>query len=955
MKPVFFGSARTWIITAFVISALTGVATWSLKEGTAATGKNPILGLKITPDPASVEAGGTLRLTAEGDYGTTSMPVRADWFFLEPESEATGTLDGCERSKTCDFRAGDIAGIAVIQAQIGDGEAVARAKIIVKEALKNPFKDVLPSWAQASILRLHKQDIVKGYDDGRYGPADSLTRGQIVTLIVRMLMQTGMLKAGETCARSPVDVPSKHYAYDSVCAFGNRGWIEPKGSFRPDATVSRAETAGFLASAIGSILEKDGASETIQVFEDIPVSSSFFRPTSLLQRAGIMTGYPGGDFGALDPLNRAAAATVVDRALGIVQNAGPVPPIPLLPSAQTKPAAKSAAPATGLKPALPLRDAFQASPGLPLPRSGDSSCQKSKAPSAETSLPESASDTFESALPESAGDTFPVNCCEACPASDADRFYIPFGGNTCFAGDVRRDDLKGNACGNPLLENTDNLPVTYGSRCLSRPQTTGTQLNTRTDDAPVNHPAGNGANAGGVQDRGVAGGAANAGGVLAGAAGNAGNAGAGNAQNAPVNGSYDTSPDAPRIDCSGFEARYRQAAERYRKAKAALDRESQTENEDSIKARGQAMEKTLDDLEKEIRAAEQDFGKLRQTYADNDLLDAEGYPLMWKDGVKVRSDKLSPLVDRIRQLKAKLETMLKEYYALVDAFSALVSEHDAAYAELTARYRELEACKDARDKQSDAISAKEKIKSDKKYKEWEAGKKKEAAAQDAREKRGEIPPGLGSSQECCVDYTRAFVDTCYRVTLDTTVGVSTTFERGNYWDQDAFDAWRQWMQAVDWASLLTDGIGGVGERIAMVAEYVAGLFGIESSPSYLSKDVVLDLLQKLVDRMPNMVMEIVVPVRVKTHTKTDVWTARANGICAEIPWSHKTNVSDTYRTVYMRYECISDKGRYSFDFGVNGCYPKTSEEWVDTIEKLVKRAIDEVHEEETDSGPICPE
>ena len=123
----------------------------------------------------------------------------------------------------------------------------------------------------------------------------------------------------------------------------------------------------------------------------------------------------------------------------------------------------------------------------------------------------------------------------------------------------------------------------------------------------------------------------------------------------------------------------------------------------------------------------------------------------------------------------------------------------------------------------------------------------------------------------------------------------------------------------------------------------------------MSKDVVLDLLQKLVDRMPNMVIEIVVPVRVKTHTKTDVWTARANGICAEIPWSHKTNVSDTYRTVYMRYECISDKGRYSFDFGVNGCYPKTSEEWVDTIEKLVKRAIDEVHEEETDSGPICPE
>ncbi|MDO8648998.1 MAG: S-layer homology domain-containing protein [Candidatus Peregrinibacteria bacterium] len=456
MKLPLLRCTRTWIIAAFFVSVATGVATWSLNGWTASTITNPFQGLTITPSPAIVEAGGTLRLTAEGDFGTATMPVRADWFFLEPESEATGTLEGCERSKTCDFHADDTAGIAVIQAQVGDGDAVAVAKITVTESLKNPFKDELPAWALSSIVNLYRQGIVKGYDDGRYGPADSLTRGQIVTLIVRMLTKANLMKEGEACTRSPSDVPATHYAYAAVCAFANRGWTIPKVNFRPDAVASRGDTAGFLASATLDILEKDGAAGNAQVFDDVPVSSPFFRATALLQRAGIMTGYPSGDFGLHDPLNRAAAATVVDRALDVLHGraiAHPAAPVGQTgnPSDGTDAGVQNGTFIPSNEPPLVLR------PLPPLPRVGEK-CPKDgfrfTASSSSASIGDSQS------LPRDG-----VACCEACPSNEYSRYYVPFAGNDCEQGDARRDDLSPKECANPIPEKWGDFPETYGAHC----------------------------------------------------------------------------------------------------------------------------------------------------------------------------------------------------------------------------------------------------------------------------------------------------------------------------------------------------------------------------------------------------------------------------------------------------------------------------------------------------------
>ena len=55
------------------------------------------------------------------------------------------------------------------------------------------------------------------------------------------------------------------------------------------------------------------------------------------------------------------------------------------------------------------------------------------------------------------------NCCEACPGTDADRFYIPLGGSECEPGDVKRTDLDRSSCANPIVVNPG--PTTYGARC----------------------------------------------------------------------------------------------------------------------------------------------------------------------------------------------------------------------------------------------------------------------------------------------------------------------------------------------------------------------------------------------------------------------------------------------------------------------------------------------------------
>jgi len=274
--------------------------------------------IAITPaGSAAVAAGGSLTLTAEGNYGTTTMPVRADWK-LTGDAQ-TGKISACDTAKTCTFTAGEKGGSVDITAE-AEGKT-ATMKITVEENLANPFTDELPAWALEAIVRMHRKGIVKGYDDGRYGPVDNVTNGQVAVLITRILQERSLIGApGGACADAYADVPADHYASAAACLFRARGWAGEGGSFRPDDPATRGETAAFLSRVLGETFSAN-VPQT-QTFDDVPAGHALFREIGFVNASGLMTGYPNGDFGVRDNLNRAAVAVIMFRTLNTIQEKG---------------------------------------------------------------------------------------------------------------------------------------------------------------------------------------------------------------------------------------------------------------------------------------------------------------------------------------------------------------------------------------------------------------------------------------------------------------------------------------------------------------------------------------------------------------------------------------------------------------------------------------------------------
>ena len=116
---------------------------------------------------------------------------------------------------------------------------------------------------------------------------------------------------------------------------------------------------------------------------------------------------------------------------------------------------------------LPPTDAAPSAP----PQSPPAAAPKDatpKPPKTETSPP-SSNDTTPAPPPAKAMVRPAAACCEKCPATAFERFYVPITPETeCQAGDTRRDDLSVEAgtCANPLpIDNPPHGPNTYGEMC----------------------------------------------------------------------------------------------------------------------------------------------------------------------------------------------------------------------------------------------------------------------------------------------------------------------------------------------------------------------------------------------------------------------------------------------------------------------------------------------------------
>ncbi|MEC0226237.1 S-layer homology domain-containing protein [Paenibacillus alba] len=122
------------------------------------------------------------------------------------------------------------------------------------------------AWYAKAVNTLASLGIINGYEDGTFAPNKAITRAEFTIIAVSFSNNT----AGN---KSFTDVSKTHWAYSSIATSAEYGWVNgyPDGTFEPDKTITRAESAAIVNRMLNRQPDKKAidASTSIKVFKDL--------------------------------------------------------------------------------------------------------------------------------------------------------------------------------------------------------------------------------------------------------------------------------------------------------------------------------------------------------------------------------------------------------------------------------------------------------------------------------------------------------------------------------------------------------------------------------------------------------------------------------------------------------------------------------------------------------------
>ncbi|WP_221469273.1 S-layer homology domain-containing protein [Cohnella nanjingensis] len=175
------------------------------------------------------------------------------------------------------------------------------------------YADIAGHWAQEQIKQAVKNGIVKGYTDGTFKPNATITRAEFAVMLANALKLDG-----EDTSLSSFKDESKiaAWAKTAVARSVKAGIITgyDDKSFRPAANISRAELAVMIARANGSA----GTSATETSFaDDAKIPAWAKGAVAAVHAAGIVKGREGNKF---DPTATATRAEAVVMIMNMLQS-----------------------------------------------------------------------------------------------------------------------------------------------------------------------------------------------------------------------------------------------------------------------------------------------------------------------------------------------------------------------------------------------------------------------------------------------------------------------------------------------------------------------------------------------------------------------------------------------------------------------------------------------------------
>ncbi|KKD53031.1 MULTISPECIES: S-layer homology domain-containing protein [Paenibacillus] len=148
---------------------------------------------------------------------------------------------------------------------------------------------------------------ITGYQDGTFRPDQSITRAETAAMMARIMkLET---KEGSTTYK---DVPSTYWAKDSIIALTTQHLMNgyADGTFRPEQPITRAEMAAILASW----KQLKGTQTTASPYTDI--EKHWARDSIVaLANAGWITGYNDGSFQPNNYITRVETVTILNTIL----------------------------------------------------------------------------------------------------------------------------------------------------------------------------------------------------------------------------------------------------------------------------------------------------------------------------------------------------------------------------------------------------------------------------------------------------------------------------------------------------------------------------------------------------------------------------------------------------------------------------------------------------------------
>lgn len=155
---------------------------------------------------------------------------------------------------------------------------------------------------------VHHEAYMTGYSDGTFRPNQSVTRAEMSTMLYRLLSGT---ITGKGTVAAFKDVSGSYWAAEAIRWGQQVGLLNgyPDRSFKPNATITRAEMAAIIAQWLK--LDPAAANPAFRDIEGHWASAQIAAAAKL----GYMTGYSDGTFRPEQPLTRAEAVVILNRIL----------------------------------------------------------------------------------------------------------------------------------------------------------------------------------------------------------------------------------------------------------------------------------------------------------------------------------------------------------------------------------------------------------------------------------------------------------------------------------------------------------------------------------------------------------------------------------------------------------------------------------------------------------------